>query len=321
LIDKLDLQHILDHVDLSSLKGKRVFITGGTGFIGKWIVESLIYANKKLKLDIQITILVRDIIKALNQSPSLSDINVEWLKDDVRELDIRELKASEYDYVFHLASDDGHRLTTKNPIEMLDIISNGTRNVLENFKNSKAKVFFLSSGKVVSEEVNAYTQGKRFAEYWCQLYHEQYGMDIKLARGYCFYGAYLPLTSHFAIGNFIKDVLENKPVNVKGDGYPLRSYLYMSDAVIWIFKILLSGKSLYPYELGSVYPMTMGNLAKVVSEYGTGEVITKSDFQDIWDCYLPKYGDNESELGLNQYISLDEGLKKTLEWYKNVERI
>jgi len=315
VIDELDLQHILDHVDLSPLKGKRIFITGGTGFIGKWVVGSLDYANKILELNIDVTVLTRDVSQYINQDSFFTDFYV--MQGDIRNFVVDK----EYDYVIHLASDDGHRLTTKNPIEMLDIISNGTRNVLENFKDSGAKVFFLSSGKVVSDEINAYTQGKKDAEYWCKLYHEQYGMDIKLARGYCFYGAYLPLASHFAIGNFIKDALENKPVIVKGDGYPLRSYLYMADTVIWMFKILLNGKIMYPYELGSVYSITIGNLAKKVAEFGTGEVIIKNKFQNSWDCYLPKYGENESELGLNQFISLDEGLNRTLGWYKNAERL
>ncbi len=302
MINVIDLQHILDHVDFSQLKDKSVFITGGTGFVGKWVVESLVYVNEKLKLNIKITVLTRDIIKACKNN---------WVNVGLLEGDVRDFKVHyNYDYVLHMASDDGHRLTTNNPLQMFEIITKGTWNALEQFRDSK--ILFLSSGKVDDREDNAYVQGKRTAEYLCNLYHKQYGMDIKIARGYSFVGAYLPLDSHFAIGNFIGNALRNEPIRVKSNGMTIRSYLYMADTVIWLWKILLEGNPCEPYDVGSYRLISIGELARKISKVANQDVIM-GDVADYGGYYPIGI---KNELGLKQYISLNEGIKRTIEWCK-----
>src|SRR5260370_33188789 len=90
---------------------------------------------------------------------------------------------------------------------------------------------------------SAYGEGKRMAELLCAIYRKSYGIETKIARGFAFVGPYMQLDTHFAIGNFVSDSLAGQCIEVRGDGTPLRSYLYASDLMVWLWTILTRGKA------------------------------------------------------------------------------
>jgi dTDP-glucose 4,6-dehydratase len=113
---------------------------------------------------------------------------------------------------------------------------------------------------------SAYGEAKRLAEQWCVQHGLQHGMNISIARCFAFVGAGLPLDGHFAIGNFIADALAGRPVAVRGDGSPMRSYLYGADLAIWLMTCLLRGQHGRAYNVGSNQPLSIRELAQQVNQ-------------------------------------------------------
>jgi nucleoside-diphosphate-sugar epimerase len=335
-----DLKHIMDHTrDLwQDLRGARLFITGGTGFFGKWLIESFLYANQQLDLKASAFVLSREPDSAKQALPHLfSDPAITMLKGDVR---VFEFPRGEFSHIIHAATDASAKLNEENPLLMLDTIIEGTRHTLDFAIQCKAEKFLLtSSGAVygkqpaemthIPEEYqgapdptnpkSAYGIGKRTAEHLCALYAKQHGLHTTIARCFAFVGPYLPLDTHFAIGNFIRDAINGGPIIIKGDGTPYRSYLYAADLAIWLWTILLRGESCRLYNVGSCEGLSTSELAKVICGGPTPNVdlkILKKPIEGkIPERYVPDITRAVSELNIAQTISLHDALQRTTQWY------
>ncbi|MBK9926883.1 MAG: NAD-dependent epimerase/dehydratase family protein [Anaerolineales bacterium] len=335
-----DLNHILDHTNSlwDELRGASLFITGGTGFFGKWLLESLLWANDKLDLDCHVTVLTRYPDLFQSNAPHLSrHRTVSVLTGDVRTFDF---PLGTFTHIIHAATDASAQLNAENPLLMLDTIVEGTRHTLDFAKACGAKKFLLTSSGAVygkqpsdmthtPEDYNgapdpldpnsAYGQGKRLAEHLCSLYADS-NLEIKIARCFAFVGPYLPLDIHFAIGNFIRDAMNGGPIVIKGDGTPYRSYLYAADLAVWLWTILLRGESLRPYNVGSKNPISIAELATTVANQFQNGI--KTEIQGIPDTqkpasrYVPDTQRAEKELGLQETFSLQDGINRTKDWYK-----
>ena len=338
-----DLNHILVHTrDIwGELRGTRLFITGGTGFFGKWLLESLLWANDKLDLYCKTTVLTRDPDAFMTNTPHLAGHRtVSILKGDVRTFDF---PSGTFTHIIHAATDASAKLNNENPLLMLDTIIQGTRHTLDFAKSCDAKKFLLtSSGAVYGKQppnmphipeeyqgapdpfdpASAYGEGKRVAEHLCSLYAAS-NLEIKIARCFAFVGPYLPLDTHFAIGNFIHDALNGGPVIIKGDGTPRRSYFYGADLAIWLWTILLRGKPLQPYNVGSMNSAPITEIAAaVVNEFEDGidiEVQGTPDPVKPISRYVPDTQKAEKELGLRETISLQDGIKRTIHFLSTKE--
>ena len=323
-LDGRDLDHVLAATAplWQELDGARVFITGGTGFFGTWLVETLLAA----RADADVVVLTRNPAAFTAKAPHLAE-RVTLLEGDVRTF---AFPAGEFAYVIHAATEASATLNDERPLEMFDSIVGGTRRVLEFAKQARTKrLLFVSSGAVygrqpldvshVDEEFNgapvttdprsAYGEGKRAAELLCAMS----GIETAIARCFAFVGPHLPLDKHFAIGNFIGDALAGRPIEIKGDGTPLRSYLYAADLAIWLWTILFRGKPLRPYNVGSEDAISIGELARMIGK--DVRIAGTPDPSKAPERYVPSTKRAREELGLTQTIDLRAAIARTVEWY------
>jgi dTDP-glucose 4,6-dehydratase len=165
---------------------------------------------------------------------------------------------------------------------------------------------------------SAYGEGKRAAEMLCALYYKQFQIPVKIARCFAFVGPYLPLDAHFAIGNFINDGLKGDPIIIKGDGTPYRSYLYASDLIIWLLKILILGGSNFPYNVGSDEDLPITELADHIRKCFATDigVIINLALNSLAkpDRYVPLIEYAKIKLKLDVLIKLDEAINKTIQY-------
>jgi nucleoside-diphosphate-sugar epimerase len=336
-LPEADLEWVSEHIQkyLENIRGQRLFITGGTGFVGSWLVECLLHANKELTLDLHISILSRDPLDFGKNYPHLVNASaIELVKGDVRNL-VSDGKF--YDIVIHAATDASAKLNRENPLLMADTIIDGTRKVLEFAKKVCAKrVLVLSSGAVygrlmdgvthVKEDSSSgpdplnsyytYAESKRMAELLCAIYSKQFGLNISVARLFAFVGPRMPLDAHFAIGNFIRDGLAGKSIQISGDGKAMRSYLYAAELVVWLLAILVEGKMGRAYNVGSDQSISIRELAKKVAASFTYHpdvnISNKADGSNPINHYVPDISRAHEELGLRVNISLSDAISRTV---------
>jgi nucleoside-diphosphate-sugar epimerase len=338
-----DLDHVLKHTEgiWEDIRGKRLFITGGTGFFGCWLLESFVWANDKLGLDASALVLTRDPDAFKRKAPHLANHSaIKFHIGDVRSF---EFPVGIFSYVIHAATEASAKLNIENPALMIDTIISGTKRTLDFARYCGAKKFLLTSsgavyGKQPSEVTHiqedylggldtmnprsAYGEGKRMAELLSTIYAKQFGFEAKIARCFAFVGPYLPLDTHFAIGNFIRDGIKGHPIYVNGDGTPYRSYLYAADLAIWLWKILCQGKDCYPYNLGSEREITIAGLANMVADSFQPrpevQIAGKATQDKIPERYVPSTQRAFLELNLQQNIDLQESLNRTILWNKSI---
>ena len=339
-----DLEHIYQNTQdiWESFRGKSIFLTGGTGFFGKWLLESFIYVNEKLELNAKITTLSRNPEQFLNANPFYRKyVNcIKFIKGDVLTFDYD--LDDQFEYIIHGATAASDTLNKESPLLMLDTIILGTKKILEFANKQKIKGFlFISSGAIygkqpenvqyikesdsfkidINNSNSAYSEGKRVAEMYCSLYATKHNIPIKIARCFAFVGPYLSLDTHFAIGNFINNFINKENIIIQGDGTPLRSYLYASDLSIWLWKILAKGGTNSVYNVGSNESISITSLAKKVLDNDNSESLKVIITNPIINCellkYIPSIDKAKVELGLSVNIDLETAIKKTKLFYLN----
>jgi dTDP-glucose 4,6-dehydratase len=335
-----DLSHVYQHTAVlwEEARGKSFFITGGTGFFGMWLLESFAYINDILELGATACILTRDSQAFVRKAPHLtSRSDLTYIEGDIRNF---EFPKQDFDYLIHAATEASAKLNNEAPSEMLDAIVTGMRRVLDFAAQAKVKKFlFTSSGAVygpqpstlthVPEDYNgapdclnpssAYGEGKRVAELLAAIHAKQHGTEVKIARCFAFVGPHLPLDTHFAIGNFIRDSMAGNAIRIGGDGTPHRSYLYAADLAIWLWTILFKGKSLRPYNVGSEEDYSISTIAEIVNQSlggtSTIEIAHAAKTGSSPARYVPAVGLVRTELELVSYISLCDSLRRTHQWH------
>lgn len=334
-----DLQHVFRQLpeDLwRGLAGRRIFLTGGTGFVGKWLLATLAEANRRLDLGARVTVLSRDPAAFCTAAPSLAQAGgVEWLRGDVRDF---AFPVGEYDTVIHAATDVVAKAA---PEEIFDTCIAGTRRVLDFAAQARTQDFLLvSSGAVYGRQPadlarvpegypgapdpmspgSAYGQGKRAAEWLTAAAGARTALRVRSARCFAFVGPYLPLDKHFAIGNFIGAALGGREIVIEGDGTPLRSYLHAADMAAWLWAVLLKGRAGAAYNVGADTAISIADLAhrvcRVLDVPDRVRVMGTPDPARPAERYVPDNGLARAELGLAAPMALDEAIARTARWHR-----
>ncbi|MBI4432102.1 MAG: NAD(P)-dependent oxidoreductase [Candidatus Omnitrophica bacterium] len=296
-----DLDAVLDSTkDLwDELRGKTVFFTGAGGFIGSWLLESFLHANHAMHLGAHAVCLTRGPGK-------VSSSVVEWIVGDVRDF---KFPQGRFSHVIHAAAQP----------DQADTMVEGTRQVLEFAAlQENVRFLFLSSGAVYGP-LSLYAEAKKEAEWMCQDASAK-GVQAKIARCFSFVGPRLPLDAHYAIGNFIADALSGGPIRVKGDGTPVRSYLYASDMAAWLWTVLLKAKTGQAVDVGSAQPTTIFEAARAVAGAFNPRPKIEMENQNMTGMggkrYLPDIGVAQNQFNLKQTVNLEEAVRKTVDWHR-----
>mgnify|MGYP001765965463 FL=1 len=315
---------------LETLRGARIFITGGTGFFGRWLLSLL--ASAGAEFDIAACLLTRNPEAFARACPELAaSANITLKRGDVRYF---EFPKGRFTHVVHAATDTS-AAADADAANLIDTIVGGTRRVLEFAAAAHVeRLLYVSSGAVygpqptdmeqIGEDYSgagnpldpraAYGQAKRLAEQMCVCAAQAARFAPVIARAFAFVGPGLPRDGHFAIGNFVRDALAGRDVVVNGDGAPLRSYLYASDLAAWLVTLLAQGVAGAAYNVGSDVAISIGELAQRVAALApapTRVVIKGAASADGPRArYIPAIA-RARTLGLDVFTPLDEAIKRT----------
>jgi len=316
------------------LERSRIFITGGTGFFGRWVLRSLKHAYEKYDHRLEVVVLSRDPDAFRRDEPELFHCEaISVLRGEISDF---EFPQGHFDYVIHAAADSSDKILKNYPITMCKSMVNGIQRVLDfACQSPSARVLFVSSGAAyggthpdldliqenwlgqpidVLNVKNAYTEAKRLSEVLCTVYGQQEKVHTTIARCFSFIGPGLPLDANYAIGNFIQDVLDGNTIFVKGNGLERRSYLYTSDLVVWLLTLLVRGERSSVVNVGSEESYSIGEIATIVSRLLGGEGVTQSDsarISRVHDSYVPSTIIAREQYGLRQTVTLEEGIRRT----------
>jgi nucleoside-diphosphate-sugar epimerase len=332
-----DLTYVFDRTQTlwGEFRNARIFLTGGTGFIGAWLIESFLLANKRLNLNSSLTVLTRAPENFRNSYPALATHPaIQLVGGDIRDF---EYPVGTFKYVIHGATDVVVS-TAENCFSQFETIVSGTQRILEFAGQAGTEKFLIiSSGAVygaqpastalISENdygaidplaVNsAYAEGKRVAEWLTLRYAHKFGFEAKIARCFAFVGPRLPLQSHLAMASFMQSALKGQPIVVRGNRDAVRSYQYAADLGIWLWHILARGKNLEAYNVGTEASVSIAALAEHVAkiahvtvEFQQGIVRALSA-----DRYIPCTAKARALVGDHNPISLEIALHKTFDWF------
>ncbi len=341
-IDKSDLELVESKLSdlLVYLKNKSIFISGASGFFGRCLLEALFYLDEKHGLNINIHAVSRSVTSFQKKIPLLSEAKINLIESDISELKNFNEKV---DYIIHAACDTSSERLKNSPQKILEENYFGTRNMLEIARsNPSCKFLYLSSGAVYGAQnldaklrlesdlsgpdlqkiSSTYGEAKRLGETLCSIYSSTYGVHTAVARCFSFVGPYMNFDGHYAIGNFIRDVAQNKDVILQSKSQTYRSYLYSIDLVNWLLRILISAPNNSVYNVGSSQEILIEDLANlVVKTLDSKSKIAFSGNQGFNTSsssrYIPSNEKAKQELGLEEYTSLNQAIKNTFRWYQN----
>lgn len=326
-----------DPQSFSVLKGQSILVTGGTGFVGKWIAEMISYINKTEAFNIKLYLLGRDIQRFRAEVPHLSNLEfVHLIELDVR--NIHDLPA-DINYIIHAAGSPDNREHVSQPIKTIETLYKGTQALLDaatrlpdlrkivnisshqvyGSNDSESLITELFTGKVGTNTVNnVYAESKRVAETLCSIYRTTFKLPIVNVRPFAFIGPYHDLEKPWAINNFIRDGILGGPIRILGDGSTIRSYLYASDMAYWILSALIKGQSGETYNVGSKEAISLNELAAKIRDSINRniEIISKSSRETYSNVskLVPDTSKVTKHLNIQETHNLDDSISRTIVW-------
>lgn len=310
---------------------KKAVVTGGAGFIGSYLCDLLISKGCEIVcVDNLITGSEKN-IKHLLKNKNFRFIKEDVIKDRIREKNL--------DFVFHFASPASPSAYQKYTKETALVNSVGTLNMLNLALSNKARFLFASTSEVYGDpkehpqketywgNVNSfgtrscYDESKRFGETITYVYIHKYGLDARVVRIFNTYGPKMQKDDGRVVSNFINQSIKDKPLTIYGDGSQTRSFCYVSDLVWGIEKVIFKkGLKGQIFNLGNPEEYKILDFAKKIKKLtqSKSEITFKPLPKDDPKQRRPDISKAKKFLGWTPKVSVDEGLKKTIEYYKSL---
>lgn len=352
-----DLDFICDRLqsEFALMEGKRLFISGGAGFLGYYLVQSVLHWNTSRRRRQPIEVIacdnyirgVPEWLTALSHTPSLNLLQhdiTQPLPPDVGPLD----------YIVHAASIASPTYYRKFPIETMDANVTGLRLLLDRCRDQQAAghplsgfLFFSTSeiygdpspdqiptpetyrGNVSCTGPRAcYDESKRYGETLCVNFAREFGLRIATARPFNNYGPGLKITDRRVLPDFARDLFAGRDLVLLSDGSPTRTFCYVADAIVGYYKALLHGHPGEAYNIGTEAPeISIAALAELLARLGrehfgyTGRVVRSASQEQHYltdnpQRRCPSIAKARSHLAFAPEITLEDGLRRTLEWYQ-----
>lgn len=340
-----DLKYIENSISSwEKLREKRIFITGANGFIPAYMVETIMYLNDALNLNVKVVALVRNKEKAFSRfSHLIKRIGLEFIVQDVCD----PIKLTEpVDFIIHAASQASPKYYGVDPIGTLTANTVGSYNILtfaEKQKELKSLLYF-SSAEVYGDTSNnekyikendfgvldcmtlraCYAESKRMGETMCNSWHHQKNIPAKIIRIFHTYGPGMDLNDGRVFADFVRNIVSGKEIEIKSDGKAIRSFCYLADTVTAAFKVLLDAPSGEVYNVGNEDCQTdMNELAYILSGIVNKDniMIKRNINQDngYLTSKVSKIIPNTEKLrllGWAPQFSIEDGFSRTINYYK-----
>jgi UDP-glucuronate decarboxylase len=305
---------------------KRILITGGAGFLGSHLCDTLIGQGADVVCVDNFFSGSKDNIRHLFAHPYF-----ELIRHDV----IHPLFV-EVDQIYHLACPASPIHYQENSIKTVKTNVMGTINMLGLAKRIRARILLSSSSEVYGDaqvhpqreaywgNVNpigvrsCYDEGKRVAETLMMDYHRQNRVDIRIARIFNTYGPRMAVDDGRVVSNFIVQALRGEPLTVYGDGRQTRSFCYVSDLVDGLVRMMNAEGTIGPLNLGNPTEFTIFELAELVLKLtkGRSKIERRPLPSDDPVRRCPDIGLARAKLGWEPRVGLEEGLGRTIEYFR-----
>jgi len=313
------------------IKGKRFLVTGGAGFIGSWVCDTIIALGGEVVCIDNLSCGNLNNIEHL-----LDNKKFIFLKEDISKEDWmkREEVREHFDFVLHLAARADPKDYMKHPIDTMLSNSLGTLHTLRIAERDNAIYYYSSTSEVYGNpkvhpqredywgNVNprgvrsCYDESKRFSEALCMAFHREKGLIIKKNRIFNTYGP--RLQDGRALPTFISQAIRSEPITVFGDGSQTRSLCYITDMINGIFRTIFLGRAGDVYNIGNPHEITILELAQIVKRLTDSEspIVFCPPPEDDPLKRRPDITKAMRDLGYEPKVPLEEGVVRTIEWFK-----
>lgn len=340
-----DLKTIIaEDLSWEKLKNKTVMITGASGMVGSYMLYVLLMLNDEKHYGIKVDAVMRNVNKLPEEIRNREDVNV--VVADVTK-DIPDV--GDIDYIIHAASPASPLIMQNQPVETIAANTIGTFKTLELAKEKNAEGYlFISSREIYGQpdegqeffyentygfvdQLNprsCYSEGKKAAETMCVCFHEEYGLNTKIARLAHTYGPGMSIYDGRVQADFLKNVYHNEDIVLKSEGTAVRTYTYIADAIAGMYRILLDSEDIV-YNIGNeAGKVSIRDLAEIlVSIYPEKGLKLVFDIPEGGTKGTAPYtlgilsSEKLRKLGWNPKYSVKDGFKRTLEYLEleNVE--
>ena len=322
----------------SALGSQYISVTGGTGFVGSWIAETVAALNDEYRLGITLDLYARNTHDWAKKYPHLAGRSDIQLKSQ----DVRSPFefARNTNFVVHAAGLPNNRVHASDPLRVFQTTVFGINNALEAASKLDNLTRFVNvSSCLVAGQSNSlsplretdyfpmpcgqlhtvYAEAKRAAEDLAAIYRSQFRMSVSTIRPFTFAGPYQELDRPWALNNFLRDALTGSDIRIHGDGSARRSYLYGSDVAWWTLTALINGKDGAAYNIGGGQAVTHEELVKIIGSHLKSNLSvtlnTAPKKQTKQDDLYPDMAETLKCLGISQTCPLESTISKTLRWF------